>query len=257
MTDRQLDIREGKVSSTFKLEFWVWNGAAYEWRDYSTRLDDFGNVGVQVEEGPYPHAFKMTFSHVILDNTDGFFDDIDDIDGYLTNASEPYGKTLYKRRLRLSHIQWTKAGQGTTTVIAVAIIRDVSYSADGLTIRLELMSLDASAADQMCDGEIAERHPLGDDDATTPSSWTASDPGTGTGEVAMYRFREKDTSKDTWRYGWFSYKRIFDIIERTSWALDDPDYDIEESVIYTHDDRRIGSVRNIPPDDSTDRKSVV
>ena len=246
----QANIREGVAGNSFMLEFYIWNGSSYEWQDYTDFLFSFGNVGMEVEANAYPHSFKLTLSEVILDNTTGYFSDLDDIDGALTNPSEPYGKFLYKRKLRISQISSGKAGQGVITVIAVAIVRDASFISSGNKLRLATMSLTANAMDQKADGATAERHPLGSDDATSPSLWTASQPA-ATGEVAMYRFREKETSRDSWQTGYFKNKRIFDIIRRISWALDDLAVEIEESVMFTADGRRVGSVRNIPPDDST------
>ena len=213
MATAQTMIAQGDIRSSFVLEFRTWTGSAYTWTDYTARLTGFGSINMQIEENAYPHAFRIDLNEIRLDNTDGFFDDIDTLDGLLVNAAEAYGKKFYKRILRLSEKRYNRAGIATTTVVFVGLVRDVTYGTDGGEVVLKLISLDARAADQACDGETCNRHPLGSASASPPGTWTTTMPVTATGMVALYRWREKESDNSTFSYGWFKYRRIFDIIK--------------------------------------------
>ena len=247
---KQTDITLGHLRTTYKLEFRTWTGSAYTWTDYTDRLSGFGDISFQIERQAIPNAFSSSINSLRLRNDDKFFSAIGTLDGVLVNSSEPYGKMLYKRIVRLSSIDYDVAGTATTTVIFTGRVIDVTFAAGGLEAVCKVAGLDVVSKDQMCDGELAQRHPLGSDDSTTPSTWTASAPA-ATGEVAMYRFRQLEDDDQSYTFGWHRNKKVSDVLTRMSWALDDLATDIDDIVVYTEDEREICTSRNVPPDDST------
>jgi hypothetical protein len=240
-SQQQTIAQTGASNLTYTLEFRTWNGSAYVWTDYTERLLDFSGIGSTVEEGAFPNAFRMNVGRIECNNSDGMFNNLDVLDGLLYNSSEPYGKSIYKRMLRI---------KCNNTAIGVALVRDVKPRSDRNSVMIETISLDARASDQACDGETAERHPLGDTSKVGDGSdWTTTAPAALTDEVAMYRWRDEE-SEGNLSYGWFKDKHYSEIIERTAWALDDLATDITETYrLMTADDREIATTRNIPPDD--------
>lgn len=251
MATTQTRIAHGDISVDFLLEFRTWNGSAFVWTDYTDRLVDFQGVGAQVEEAAFPNAFRITFGEIVVDNTDGFWNDPETLDGVLTNASQPYGESIYKRMVRIKEERADAAGVLTTTVIGTAIVRDIKRSSDGMTATLKVSSLDSRAADQRADGDTVERHPLGGTDKTAPSEWTTTDPASDTAEVALYRWREEEPDGSQTHYGWFRNRKFTNVVELTAWALDDLATDIDDSILYTADGREVVTPRNIPPDDGS------
>jgi len=246
---KQDDIALGQLQTTYKLEFQTWTGSSYTWTDYSDRLMGFGDITFQIESRAIPNAFSSSINSLRLRNDDDFFVAINTLDGALANASEPYGKYLYKRALRISSID-TGTGGTTTTVIFTGRVIDIEFERGGVEVACKVASMDVASKDQKCDGEVAQRHPLGSNDSTDPSPWTASAPAYA-GQVAMYRFRHLEADLQTVSMGWFTNKRVYDILIRTAWALDDIGTDIENIIIYTEDSRDICSSRNIPPDNES------
>ena len=250
MTTTQAIISQtGAAKADYTLEFRTWNGSAYVWTDYTDRLVDFSGIGSTVEENAFPNAFRMSIGRIELDNTDGKFDNLDVLDGKLYNSAEPYGKGIYKRMVRITDVR-----DNESKVIGVGLVRDVKPSSHKRTVVIETISLDARAADQMCDGVTAERHPLGATLKTDTANqkWTTTQPASATGNVNLYRWREQETADNQLSYGWFKDRHYADVIERTAWALDDLATDITKSYrLMTSDAREIATTRNIPPDDPT------
>lgn len=235
------------VEENYTLEFRTWNGSAYVWTDYTDRLVSFGEIGAEVEQSAYPNAFRIQLSDIILRNDDGFWDDIEVLDGLLHKATEPYGQSIYKRLYRLSVVRPTG-----TYPIAVGQVRDILLNTVDQQAIMQVTSLDARAADQNCDDLEAERHPLGSTDAASPSNWTKTQPASATGEVAMYRWREEDEAAQDVQLGYHHDKHYADVIERTAWALDDLDTDIVKTFrLMTSPDREIVTTRDVPPNDDT------
>uniref|UniRef100_A0A6M3J991 Uncharacterized protein n=1 Tax=viral metagenome TaxID=1070528 RepID=A0A6M3J991_9ZZZZ len=253
-TAQDVITTEGRILSDYTVEFYVWGGASYSWVDYTNKLDGtprlsgLGSSSFQIEDRNVPNAFRSSLNEIRMLNDDGFWNNIGTLDGSLHNASEPYGASIYKRRVRVSAKILLAIGTLVTTVLFVGMVRDVLLTNDGAEAILRVISLDANARDQRIDSDKAQRHPLGSDDATSPSAWTASAPA-ATGNVNLYRYREKETDEETWLFGWFKNKRIQDVIERTSWALDDPASAISSEALYTEDGREVVSMRTVPPDD--------
>lgn len=246
---KQQAIAQGNLQTEYVLEFRTWNGSAYVWTDYTDRLMGHGDIAFQIERQAIPNAFSSSINSLRLRNDDHFFDDINVLDGVLVNSSEPYGKYLYKRIVRISSVDDVLGGT-ETKVIFVGRIIEVENAMDGLEVVCKLASMDVVSKDQNCDSAVAQRHPLGSDDSSAPSPWTVSAPA-ATGEVAMYRFRQLEDEQQTYSFGWFKHKKVSDVLTRMSWALDDLDTDIEDITVYTEDEREICSSRSVPPDDSS------
>lgn len=235
----------GAVAVDYTLEFRTWDGADYVWTDYTDRLIDFSGIGSQVELDAFPNAFRMTMGSVTVDNRDLMFNNLAVLDGLLTNYSEPYGKNIYKRMLRITDVR-----NNESKVLGVALVRDVRLNSRTQTAIIETISLDARAADQKCDAPTAQRHALGDTFKITPAVWTIEEPDDLTDPVNMYRWREEEIESGEVNFGWFKDRHYAEVIERTAWALDDLATDITRSFrLLTADGREIVTQRNIPPDD--------
>lgn len=237
-------IAQGDVRPNFVLEFRVWIGASYAWVDYTSRLIEFNQVGSQVEQGAFPNAFRMTIGDIVVDNSDHMFDNLDVLDGMLYNASEPYGKSIYKRMVRIR--EWDSGA-----FVFTGLVRDVILDSQTPRAVLKVISLDARAADQKADADKAERHPVGGTAKTSPANWTLTVPPSATDTVAMYRWREEESQQQV-SYGWFKNRHFCDIVERTAWALDDLGYDITRNYRFmTSPNREIATNRDVPPNDGS------
>lgn len=234
------------IAPQFKLEFRTWNGAAYVWTDYTSRLVDWSGIGASVENMAFPNAFKMKLGTIRMTNDNGWMNNIDTIDGLLVNATEPYGTSIYKRLVRIT----ADVGTGVYVPVATGLVRDVKIDNTHNWAIIDTISLDARASDQQADGATAERHPLGSTSKSTPSTWTLTQPASATDNVNMYRVRESETDGQLY-FEWFTNRRFTDVAERTAWALDDLATDIDKTtLIYTTDGREIVTKRNTPPDDT-------
>jgi hypothetical protein len=252
----QEQIKAGTISDQLKLEFYVWTGAAYAWTDYTDRLLAVGSINMQVEQDGRFGSFGIDLNEIRLSNADGLFADIDTLDGLLANTSEPYGRKLFKRKVRLSMMIRGADGTLVAHPIFTGIVRDVTLAEGSNEAVVRVMSMAAIAADQRLDSDTVNRHPLGSTDSAAPSNWTTTMPAV-TGTVAFYRWREKDAADGEYSIASFRDRRLFDVVKHTSWAMDDLNAAndmsayIEEQRLYSSDAREIASSINVPPDDSS------
>jgi len=232
------------------------------WKDYSDYLIDFGTLSFQIEERAFPFAFSSSLNEIRLDNSDGFWTDANTLDGLLVNAAEDYGRKFYKRPVRLIETRRDVAGNETSVVMTTALVRDIVFDSEGTTAVLKIISFDAIAKDQRCDDNEAGFHALGE--LTTPADWQTAPPADYNDAAYIYRLGyNPEDDNGTYQFVWFENRRVTDIIERTCWALDDLDYDIDtDATLYATNGletpsggvptstRDVVTTRDIPPNDT-------
>lgn len=208
----------------YKLEFRVWNGSAYIWRDYTSYLISFDPISIKMETGAMPNSFTASMSSIVVNNKDGFWSGA--MDGYLINSGEAYGKEFRKRRLRISEIT-TDLITENTRYLFTGVVDDLTYDNNSGKAKISVISLDRIAMEQRCDGEKINDTEIG-------GAW-------GTGK--LYEDRDKNDNNGNFTYTWFNDRRYMDMLQRTCEALGDADYDIDIIEQATAGGRRVCTSR--------------
>lgn len=219
------------------LEFRVYDAgtSAWVWVDWSSRLKSFANPTTRVERALMPIHFDSAISDVKLDNSDGYFDKIVSSDQGLVNDSEPYGKTLRHRWVRIGRRLHYEDGTTATFYLGCGTVENISMSNMEGTVTLKLRSLARRAMEQKADGkEVNANTAYGafGDPTTSPTLYESYSEETETGTV----YRE-----------WFTHRKASDIILKTCNAMDDVSPVVDEFKIDTGAGGYVCSTLSRPP----------
>ena len=209
---------------TYHLEFRVWNGSAYEWRDYTSYLVSFDPISIKLESSPVMNSFTASMSSVTLDNSDGFWSN--GMDAYLSNPSEPYGNSIRKRRIRIKAVIGDTV-TSETRYLFTGLVDNLTYDNYTGKAKLSVISLDRNAMEQKCDKDYI-------DNTSIVGSW---------GTAKLLEARDANDNTGEYTCTWFNDKCYIDMLIRTCEALGDADYDIDLIEQATAADRRVCTTR--------------